>query len=237
MQVCTMNNLINTDRGVRSKNNDEPAISSRYDIKRAPDDRDQGPVLVVIALLVFFAVLIGFFASAVKAADADSSPVSPAAEQAPATATEKSVSPAESVSPADWRPPAMPKPMPFSSQKLDPEVVKALKERWGVELLGIRQSGAGMFLDFRFKVLDAEKSLPLFDHRIKPYLVAEKSDIKLPIPQAAKVGSFRPTNRGKNIKADKIYYMLFGNPDRHVKPGEKVSVIIGEFKVEHLTVQ
>ncbi len=231
MQVCIMNNLFNADREVRSKNNDKPAISSRYEIKQAPDDTDQGPVLVVIALLVFFAVLIGFFASAVKAADADTSPASPVAEQAPAPATEKPVSP------ADWRPPAMPKPMPFSSQKLDPEVVKALKERWGVELLGIRQSGAGMFLDFRFKVLDAEKSLPLFDHRIKPYLVAEKSDIKLPIPQAAKVGSFRPTNRGKNIKADKIYYMLFGNPDRHVKPGEKVSVIIGEFKVEHLTVQ
>jgi hypothetical protein len=115
--------------------------------------------------------------------------------------------------------------------------VTALKERWGVELLGIRQSGAGMFLDFRFKVLDADKSLPLFDHRIKPYLVAEKSEIKLPIPQAAKVGSFRPTNRGKNIKAGKTYYMLFANPDRYVKSGEKVSVVIGDFKAEQLTVQ
>ncbi|MGB5456500.1 MAG: hypothetical protein WBO73_17195 [Gammaproteobacteria bacterium] len=138
---------------------------------------------------------------------------------------------------ADWKPPAMPEPAPYSSQKLAPELVTALKERWGVELLGIRQSGAGMFLDFRFKVLDADKSLPLFDHRIKPYLVAEKSEIKLPIPQAAKVGSFRPTNRGKNIKAGKTYYMLFANPDRYVKSGEKVSVVIGDFKAEQLTVQ
>jgi hypothetical protein len=138
---------------------------------------------------------------------------------------------------ADWKPPEMPEPKPYSSQKLDPEVVKELKDRWGVELLGIRQSGAGMFLDFRFRVLDVEKSLPLFDHRIKPYLLAERSNIKLPIPQAAKVGSFRPTNRGKNIKAEKNYYMLFANPDRHVKAGEKVTVVIGEFKVEHLTIQ
>lgn len=154
-----------------------------------------------------------------------------AAAENPAPAAAKTPNPY-----ADWKPPEMPKAAPYSSQTLDPEVVKALKQRWGVELLGIRQSGAGMFLDFRFRVLDADKSLPLFDHRIKPYLVVEKSEIKLPIPQAAKVGSFRPTNRGKNIKADKTYYMLFGNPDRHVKVGEKVTVIIGDFKVEHLKV-
>ncbi len=159
---------------------------------------------------------------------------------APVEAVTENPAPAAAKTPnpyADFKPPEMPKAAPYSTQTLDPEVVKAMKERWGVEVLGIRQSGAGMFLDFRFRVLDADKSLPLFDHRIKPYLVAEKSEIKLPIPQAAKVGSFRPTNRGKNIKADKNYYMLFANPDRHVKVGEKVSVVIGDFKVEHLTVQ
>lgn len=135
-----------------------------------------------------------------------------------------------------WKPPKMPEPRPFSTQKIDPEIAKELKARWGVELLGVRNAAAGNFLDFRFRVLDAEKSLPLFDHRIKPYVVAEKSDIKLPVPMAAKIGAFRPTNRGKNIKADKIYYMLFGNPDRHVKTGEKVTVVIGDFKVEHLEV-
>jgi hypothetical protein len=54
---------------------------------------------------------------------------------------------------------------------------------------------------------------------------------------ATKVGAFRPTNRGKNIKADKTYYMVYGNPDSHVKPGEKVSVVIGDFRAEHLTVR
>jgi hypothetical protein len=137
---------------------------------------------------------------------------------------------------ADRRPPEMPVPAPFSTQKLDPEVAEALKEHWGVELLGIRNTAAGNFLDFRFRVVDAEKALPLFDHRIKPYLIAERSNIKLPVPIAAKVGAFRPTNRGKNIKAGKTYYMIFGNPDRHVKTGEKVTVVVGDFKVKHLLV-
>ena len=56
-------------------------------------------------------------------------------------------------------------------------------------------------------------------------------------PWRPKVGAFRPTNRGKNIKADKTYYMVFGNPDSFVKPGEKVSVVIGDFRAEKLRVQ
>jgi hypothetical protein len=137
---------------------------------------------------------------------------------------------------AKWQPPPMPKPAPFATVDLTAEEVKELADTWGVELLGMRLTSAGYMLDFRFRVLDADKALPLFDHRIKPHIVAERSNIKLPVPMAAKVGAFRPTNRGKNIKADKTYYMIFGNPDRHVKVGEKVTVVIGDFKVEHLKV-
>ena len=114
---------------------------------------------------------------------------------------------------------------------------KALAEKWGVEVIGMSMTSAGYMLDFRFRVLDADKALSLFDHRIKPYVVTDKSDIKLPTPMAPKVGAFRPTNRGKNIKADKTYYMVFANPDNYVKPGEKVSVVIGDFRAENMTVR
>jgi hypothetical protein len=134
----------------------------------------------------------------------------------------------------DWRPPVAPKVVIPSP--VDPEQAKKLAEQWGVKLISLNLTSAGFMMDFRFRVLDADKALSLFDHRIKPYVVAERSSIKLPVPMAAKVGAMRPTNRGKNIKADKNYYMIFANPDRHVKRGEKVTVIIGDFKVEHLTV-
>lgn len=119
----------------------------------------------------------------------------------------------------------------------DPGPSKKLIEQWGVEVISISLTSAGYMLDFRFRVLDAEKALPLFDHRIKPYVLTGRSQIKLPVPMAPKVGAFRPTNRGRNIKADKTYYMVFGNPDSYVKPGEKVSVIIGDFRAENLTVR
>lgn len=114
---------------------------------------------------------------------------------------------------------------------------ETLAERWGVEVIGISRTAGGFMLDFRFQVVDEKKALPLFDHRIKPYVTAEKSGIKLPVPVGAKTGALRPTNRGMNIKADKTYYMVFANPDMHLKPGDKVSVVIGDFRVEHLTVK
>lgn len=113
---------------------------------------------------------------------------------------------------------------------------RALAERWGVEVIGIDRTSGGYMLDFRFRVVDAAKAMPLFDHRIKPYVVANKSEIKLPVPEAAKVGAFRPTNRGRNIHSDKSYYIIFANPDNYVKAGETVSVVIGDFRVENLTV-
>ena len=133
-----------------------------------------------------------------------------------------------------WQPPSTPTvtiPSP-----VEPEQAKQLAAQWGVKLLSLRLSAAGFMMDFRFRVLDADKASPLFDHRNKPYVVVENSNARLPVPMAAKVGAFRPTNRGKNIKADKNYYIMFANPDRHVKAGEKVTLVIGDFKIEGLTV-
>lgn len=119
----------------------------------------------------------------------------------------------------------------------DSAIHKELVEKWGVEVYGVRKAASGYMIDFRFRVLDAEKALPLFDPRTKPYLLTEGTHIKLPVPVGEKVGAFRTTNRGKNIQANKDYYMMFANPDSYVKPGQKVSVVIGDFRAEHMTLQ
>lgn len=133
-----------------------------------------------------------------------------------------------------WQPPTAPQAA-FPSP-IDEAQAQELAERWGVKLLSLSLSAAGYMMDFRFRVLDTEKALALFDHRSKPYVVVERSQAKLPVPISTKVGAFRPTNRGRNIKADKNYYMMFANPDRHVKAGERVTVVIGDFTARNLTV-
>ena len=135
---------------------------------------------------------------------------------------------------ADWRPPVTPKitlpPM------VDAKTAKMLEEKWGVSLLFLRRTAEGFMLDFRFRVHDADKALPLFDRKNKPFVTVARSNAKLPVPAAAKIGSFRTTNRGKNIQANRNYYILFANPDRHVKAGDRVSLAIGDFKLNGLTV-
>jgi hypothetical protein len=119
----------------------------------------------------------------------------------------------------------------------DPAIRKDLLEKWGVEVFGVWTAARGYMIDFHFRVLDVEKALPLFDSKIRPYLVRDGSDIKLPVPVGEKVGAFRTTNRGKNIQAQRDYHIMFGNPDSYVKSGQNVSVVIGDFRVDHLTLR
>jgi hypothetical protein len=135
-----------------------------------------------------------------------------------------------------WQVPEMPAPVAYAEVNLSPEQVTMLREQWGVEVLGIRLASGDYMMDFRYRVLDVDKALTLFDHQIKPYLIVDRTNIKLPVPMAAKVGALRPTNRGKNIKPNKNYFMIFGNPDRHVKAGETVTIVVGDFRIEHLLV-
>lgn len=122
------------------------------------------------------------------------------------------------------------------SEVSDSDTVGMLKEKWGVEVLGIQTSATGYILDFRYRVLDAEKAAPLLDRRIKskPYVLVEKDNARLGVPVTSKLGALRQTTL--NVKANRNYFILFSNPSRHVRSGDKVTVVIGDFKAEHLVV-
>jgi hypothetical protein len=123
---------------------------------------------------------------------------------------------------------------PSSESKLS-KLEQEMRKEWGVEVIGIRQSAAGYMLDFRYRVLDAKKATPLLDRRIKPELVVAKSGATLKVPVPPKIGALRQS--AKHVKDNRNYFILFSNPGRHVLPGDKVSIVIGEFKAENLTVQ
>lgn len=110
-----------------------------------------------------------------------------------------------------------------------------LEEKWGVEITGIRLSAADYMLDFRYRVVDPNKAAPLLSRRAKPYLIDEASGAKLIVPAPPKVGSLR--QKSSQPRADKIYFVIFSNPGRLVKRGNKVTVVIGDFKAENLVVE
>lgn len=110
---------------------------------------------------------------------------------------------------------------------------KALNEKWGIELVAMRSTAKGHMVDFRYKVLDAEKAAPLFKRQTKPYLIHQESGKVLAVPNTAKLGSLRNSNTPQE---GRIYWMFFGNHQRIVHKGDKVTVAIGDFKVADIEV-
>ena len=109
-----------------------------------------------------------------------------------------------------------------------------MKREWGIEIMYVRQTAAGYMLEFRYKVVDAEKAKALFKRQTKPMLTHTETGTKLVVPTPAKTGALRNSNPPKD---DHTYWMFFANPGKLVKPGERVSIQIGEFLVENLVVQ
>ena len=83
-------------------------------------------------------------------------------------------------------------------------------------------------LDFRYKVIDADKAAELFERANKPLLIHNATGAKLEVPRPAKTGPLRPTNPPQ---AGRVYFMLFSNPGV-VQAGDEVTIEIGEFKTE-----
>ena len=109
-----------------------------------------------------------------------------------------------------------------------------LSEKWGIELVAMRSTAAGHMVDFRYRVLDAEKAAPLFVRKTKPYLIHQDSGKALAVPNTAKLGSLRNSNIPQQ---GRTYWMFFGNSHGVIQIGDKVTVAIGDFRATDIEVQ
>jgi hypothetical protein len=109
-----------------------------------------------------------------------------------------------------------------------------IEKKWGIRPVAVLLSAGGYMLDFRYHVSDAEKAAPLFSRQIKPYIIEQSSGAKFFVPETAKVGALRQTRKPY---PDKNYFIIFGNPAKYVKKGNKVTVVIGDLKIENLAVE
>jgi hypothetical protein len=110
-----------------------------------------------------------------------------------------------------------------------------IADKLGIHPLGILLTAAGTMLEFRYIVADSEKSLPVFDRRKKTYLVDQANGSNLGVSFNTKIGPMRSSSR--NPVAGKEYFIMFVNPGRQVKRGSKVTIVIGDSKIENLTVE
>lgn len=111
----------------------------------------------------------------------------------------------------------------------------ALREQWGIEVKGIRLSAAGYMLDFRYRVVDAEKAATLINPKLKPRLIDQRRQAVLDTPVPPKVGPLRQTRAP--VKEGATYFMFFANPGRGVSAGDAVAVALGDITLDGLIVQ
>ena len=112
---------------------------------------------------------------------------------------------------------------------------RRLEELWGVEIQAVRLTAAEYMLDFRYRVLDADKAAPILDRHIKPHVIVERSGVKLQVPISSKLGPLRQTQT--HPQDARNYYAFFANPARHVKRGDLITIVVGDFMAEHIAVE
>lgn len=125
-----------------------------------------------------------------------------------------------------------------SEPKKQPEALaptgEELEQKWGIKITSLQLSANGFVVDFRYKVLDPAKAATLGKRENKPLLIDQTTGAKFRVPTTPKVGSLRQT--AVRPTAGKIYFMLFAT-GKFVKPGNKVTVAIGDFRAENLIVE
>jgi hypothetical protein len=104
---------------------------------------------------------------------------------------------------------------------------------WGVDSLSVKSTESGEVIRFSYRVLDADKANTLNDKKVEPSLIDLKAGVQLVVPSLEKVGKLRQSSAPL---AGRSYWMAFSNKGRLVKRGDRVSVVIGQFRADGLVV-
>lgn len=129
---------------------------------------------------------------------------------------------------------APPAPPPFVPPSFVPP--PRCEETSGVRPVALRTTFGGQLLDFRYRVVDAEKAREIFQRKDVPRLLDLATGAVLEVPTGGKLGALRASLRNPPVEG-KQYYMLFRNPGAAVGKGRKVAVVVGDCVFPDLVVR
>jgi hypothetical protein len=131
-------------------------------------------------------------------------------------------------------PPAPRATAPTSAVARSQRGAEFYRKRWGIDNVIVRATASGSLIRFSYRVVDAQKAALINDKSKPPYLIEEKMGIALQIPQMEKVGQLRQTAKPENGRE---YWMAFSNKGKLIKPGSRVDIVIGSFRINDLVVE
>jgi len=140
---------------------------------------------------------------------------------------------AQSTAP-DGNPPVAAAPYRYHPNRFSKRASSYYGLFWGIDSLSVKAVESGEIIRFSYRVLDADKAKALNDKKSEPSLIAPHAGVKLVVPSIEQVGQLRQSSTPEDGKS---YWMAFSNPGRPVKRGDRVSVVIGQFRAEGLIVE
>lgn len=107
----------------------------------------------------------------------------------------------------------------------------------GIEIQGLHLSAHGYILDMRYRVRDKGRAAALLDAKKRVYLVDDARQARLGVPESPVIGGMRQTARNHVVYTDRDYFILFVNPGRAVRVGDRLALAVDGQKIARLTVQ
>jgi len=104
---------------------------------------------------------------------------------------------------------------------------------WGVDSLAVKWTESGEIIRFSYRALDPDKAKALNDKKSEPSLIDPRAGVSLVVPSMEQIGQLR---QSADPEEGKSYWMAFSNKGRLVKRGDRVSVVIGQFRADGLVV-
>jgi hypothetical protein len=108
-----------------------------------------------------------------------------------------------------------------------------VQRKWGVEIIGVRRVSSGYMLRLSYRVVDVNKARPLFDKKVRPFVIDEVTGARLAVPAMENIGELRQTAAPVD---DRDYFMIFGNPEKLVQSGGRISIVLGDMRIDGFTV-
>jgi hypothetical protein len=107
------------------------------------------------------------------------------------------------------------------------------KTVWGIDALSVKLTESGQMVRFSWRVLDPQLAKPLSEKEAQTSLVDPQAGVSLVVPTLENIGMMR---QASSPEAGKSYWMAFSNKGRIVKKGDRVNVVIGQFRANGLAV-
>jgi hypothetical protein len=143
--------------------------------------------------------------------------------------TQTSVTPAK---PANTAKPLGP-PVHYLPNRFAGRAGMYYKAVWGVDALTVKLAESGEIVRFSWRVLDPDRAKTLSDKAAEPKLEDPQAGVSLVVPTMENIGKLRQDSAPE---AGKAYWMVFSNKGRRVKRGDRVNVVIGQFRADGLAV-